>query len=577
VWWVKLLFGLLLAIPAGASVPVVQLSHAAPQLSLTAAMSVAVLPASQPADPESFWNAPAIDTASWPAGRWLLQPGERVIGRMVLQSLRERDVYVLQVPLSEVDHVQVWYREQGKPWHAAEAGDRVPLSRWPFTGQFPAFPLAMSEEPLELIVTASNDAPMSLPIVIKTDAAYREGRLMQANVTGLAMGLGLMGAVFCLIAALTYRRRASWVLFGYAVWAFVLVACASGYTAIWLTPDWPAFNDKSKPVATAVMGALLVAVLVEVLDHIHLRPWVRWTGVFMLAASLVYAAAEVLWLPASARPAAAIAWAVACTVLSAALSLASHLRGGRNVALPALAITAFAAAIGLGYADLGVGAGIHWASLLSALLLFASAQLVRHGQFLRERHGRDVLGRAALSANRDPLTAVLSYSGLQHSYEEATLRQAAGRGPVAMLMFALPRLDECSLDHGFVLTERALVRFAAALQQVLGHEWAIGRLSKTRFGAVANTRLGPDGVVQAATHILSHCSRMHDPLSPVGDFDLRIVCVHRTESLLPFMDLLRIVEETAQGMTGAKRIGVVQATRRPPVSVSVPPRGAPVE
>ena len=43
------------------------------------------------------------------------------------------------------------------------------------------------------------------------------------------------------------------------------------------------------------------------------------------------------------------------------------------------------------------------------------------------------------------------------------------------------------MDHGFELTERAVVRFAAALQQVLGRSWATGRLSKTRFCAVTNS------------------------------------------------------------------------------------------
>jgi GGDEF domain-containing protein len=557
VWWVLLLSALVLAPPAHGTVPGVQLSHAVPQLALNGAMSVAQLPDSQPADPEAFWQAPAIDTA-WRAGRWQLTPGQRVIGRTVLQSLRERDVYVVQVPRADVDHVQVWWREAGKPWHAAEAGDRVPLSRWPFYGQFPAFPIAMTEQPVELIVTAANAAPMSLPIVVKTDAAYREGRLMQANLAGVVMGLGVMGAVVSLVAALAYRRRASWVLLGYSAWAIVLVACASGYAAIWITPEWPAFNDAAKPLSAAVMGGLLVAVVAQFLDHLDFRPWVRWLGAAAVAASLLYALADALWIPASSRPAAAIGWSAACVALALALCLASHLRGGRQVAIRVAAVAAYAVAVALGYADVGLVGGLDAASLLAALLFFASPQLLRHGQFLRERYGRDVLGRAAISANRDPLTAVLSYSGLQLGYEEAQLRQNASRGTIAMLMLALPKYDDASVDHGFLVTERALVRLAAALQQVLGHEWQIGRLSKTRFGAVSTSC--PDGaaVVQTATRVLSHCSRMKDPLSPVADFDLRIVGIHRGGDPLPFIELLRVLEDTAHGMTGAKRIALAQ-------------------
>jgi hypothetical protein len=36
------------------------------------------------------------------------------------------------------------------------------------------------------------------------------------------------------------------------------------------------------------------------------------------------------------------------------------------------------------------------------------------------------------------------------------------------MLFVLPGLEESGEDHGFVVTERALVRFAAALQSVAG-------------------------------------------------------------------------------------------------------------
>lgn len=553
--WVQLLLGVVMAWPAWAAVPQMQLSHAQAERTLVGAMSVAVVPLDQPPDPDLFWQLPARDTAAWPSGRWLLGPGERVVGRIVLQAGRERDVYVVQVPVSRVDHVQVWYREPGKPWRSAEAGDQVPLSRWPFVGQFPSFALGMSEEPLELIVTAANDAPLAAPVLIKTHATYLKGRLMQSNLSGLILGLGLMAAVVCVVAAATLRRRASWVLAGYAGWVFVVVLLVSGYGAVWFTPEWPSFNDRSKHVAAVVLAGLLVAVVAEVLDGLEVWPALRWLGWGMLGIGLVYGLAQALVLPGAWRPLGAILWAAACVLVSWALCLFSHWRGGRYVGLTASAVACTAAAFGLRYVDASLVSGLDLVSFASATLLFASVLMLRHALFARERYGRDVLGRAAISANRDPLTALLSFSGLQLAYEEALLRQQAGRGSLAVMLFALPRVEQCGLDHGFVLTERGLVRFAAALHQVLGNGWRIGRLSKGRFAAVTTECADEKAVVQTATRVLTRCTRLNDPLSPVTDFDLRIVCA-LLAGPQPFGDVLRELEEAGQEMESSKRITV---------------------
>lgn len=558
--WVQLLVGMVLAWPAWASLPQLQLSPARPEVVLNDAMSVAVVPVSQPADPDLFWQLPGA-TVAWPPGRWLLRPGQRVVGRVVLQGGRERDLYVVQVPVNRVDRVQVWSREAGKPWRGAEAGDRVPLSRWPFAGQYPAFALTLSEQPTELIVAAANDAPLALPVLLKTDADFLEGRLLQANLSGLILGLGLMGAVVSVISAVVLRRRASWVLALYAWWAFVLVLVVSGYGAVWLTPEWSEFNDKGKHVAAAVMAGLLVTVVAEVLDGLDVLPALRWLGLAMLVLGLAYGLVQALVLPGGWRLLGGAVWASLCVAASLALCLVSHWRGGHYVGLTVLAVACTGGTFALHYVDSGLIHGLDVRSLVGASLLFASVLLLRHALFMRERYGRDVLGRAAISRNRDPLTALLSFTGLQHCYEEVLLRKLAGRGTVAVLMFALPRVDQCALDHGFVLTERGLVRFAAALHQVLGNRWSIGRLSKTRFAAVTGACANEDALVQTATRVLAHCARLKDPISPLADFDLRIVCLFAGGAPRPFREVLRELEEAGQTMDSSKRIALARGGR----------------
>lgn len=529
---------------------------------LSGAMSVAVVPAATAAEPDGLWALLAAQPEGWPPGRWKVRPGERVVGRIVLHGPVDPAVYVVQVPISRVDEVLVWWREPGQPWHAARAGDRVPYSQWPFVNQLPAFPVSVGAQPVELIVAVSNDAVMDVPVLIKSDGRHREDDVLQANTLGMIMGVGLMGMIVCVVSALTFRTRASWVLVAYAAWAFVMVACVSGYAGIWFTPEAPEFNDGTKHFTGVVMAGLLAAVTAEMLDQLEFWPVLRWSGTALLVLAVAYAVVQAVWLPNAWRPLGGVAWVALCFVASLMLCLVSSLRGGRHVPMVTAAVLCFglvgvlSSVIALGAAPSG-RLGVDWRSILSALLLFASAQVLRHALYRRERYGRDVLGRAALSVNRDPLTALLSYPGMQTAYDQASLRHQAGRGSVAVVLIALPALEQCAMDHGFELTERAVVRFAAALQQVLGRSWATGRLSKTRFCAVTNSGDGAMALVQTATRILSHAARVEEPLPLVGAFDLRIVC-----SVLPgeppaFDEMLRALEETGQAMASSKRIALL--------------------
>ena len=210
----------------------------------------------------------------------------------------------------------------------------------------------------------------------------------------------------------------------------------------------------------------------------------------------------------------------------------------------------------MGYFDLDVGA-LDLSTAVAAALLFGSTLLVRHALFSRVRYGRDVLGQTVAGADRDPLTALLSYSGFQHAYDEAQLRQETRQERAWVILFLLPGLARSSTDHGFVLTERGLVRFAASLRAVLGDRWTIGRLSKTRFACVNRYPVDMDQVQSLATQVLAACSRLSDPLQTVTEFDLRIACGQCTASPAGLKGLLAQLDDAARSLEDAKRITFV--------------------
>lgn len=536
----------------------VSLTQSPDPVNLVPLLATFTQPAHLPPDPDALWNQPAPQPVAIPAPDWVLVEGERRVGRATLHAGRERSAYVLVVPNVRVDLVQVWYRPQeASGWKSALAGDRVPLSRWPFVGPYPAFPLTLDERPFDVIVTAQNDGRLELPVLLLPDAAYRDLQTHQAQLSGVVIGLGLMVTVICVIAVVVLRRRANLVLACVSAWALFCIMSVNGDTAIWFTPESPAFNDASKHLGLAVLGGLMVSVTVQALDERFLTPAERALAWLTPLAGVAYAALQALVLPAPWRVAGLAAWSTFSVGLCLALCGMSALHGGRFVVLVAGAALAYAASVLVALIDWPLAAGLDLRMAGSATLVFASLLLLRQALFSRERYGRDVLGRAAISANRDPLTALLSYSGFQQCYDEVVLRQAAGTGPASLMLFVLPGLEAKAKEHGFVLTERALVRFAAALQSVLGNAWSIARLSKTRFACLATNDEGAAGMMQLATRLLSHCARVTEPLAPVGDFDLRIACMHRKLSQADFTQVIRELDEAVQALEPGKRITLV--------------------
>jgi GGDEF domain-containing protein len=272
----------------------------------------------------------------------------------------------------------------------------------------------------------------------------------------------------------------------------------------------------------------------------------------------VYAGVQIAWLPHDWRGMGALAWAVSTGVAGLALCVASALAGGRYVRLAAAANLCYALAVASAVFDpFEIVSELDLSDAVTAVLVFASVLVFRYMLFIRERYGRDVLGRAAVGANRDPLTALLSYSGFQLAYDEAMLRQRSqGQRTWAMLFF-LPGLERNSFEHGFVLTERALVRFAAALQSVLGDSWSIGRLSTTHFAAVSNRSMDAPALKAYATKVMAASARLTAELGPFGDFDLRIVFTRCEQESSGLKGLVARLEEPARALEGNKRITLV--------------------
>jgi GGDEF domain-containing protein len=546
-------FMLLLSCAAWAQPPVLPLSVPQPRIELTERMESVRLPAGGADEPDRLWVADA-GAAVAPAPRWWLKAGERMVGRITLAGPAAGATYVVHVPVSLVDEVQIWHREGGGDWTSARAGDRISLSQWPFAGQFPAFPIQVGAVPVDLIVSATNDGLLQIPVLLLPDADFREDGGRRANLAGMVMGLGVMVTVVCLLGALTLRRRAAWLLALVAAWTLLAITCANGYMAVWFTPDLPAFNDASKHIVAMMLAGWVLALTAESLDLRYLLRAERWAAWAAPLVGVAYVTVQALWLPPPWRVPGAALWVLSTMGFSIALCALNRTRGGRHTGPVMAAVGCLLAAMLLPFLPPDLVAGLDLRAAGLAMLLYAALLLFRHAHIARERYGRDVLGRAAVSANRDPLTALLSYSGFEFAYDEALLRQGAGAGASSAMLFLLPGLERSGTEHGFVVTERALVRFSAALQGALGDAWSIARLSKTRFACISTQPQGDRQLAAQATRVLARCARLTQAPAPVADFGLRIACVRRRLGGESLRVLLQELEEAALALGEGKRI-----------------------
>jgi GGDEF domain-containing protein len=558
------LIGLLASIAWADEPPELRLAVDTPRVNLTLHMAAQQLPAdsaSTPLDPDQAWAGDADQPLLVPDRRWKSSPGTRLVGRIVLQGSDAPGTYVVQVPTAWFDQVQVWQREAGGAWVSAMAGDRVALSRWPFASQNPAFVVNAGATPVHLMVAIDNEATSRAPVWLATDAHYRETQLRQSNLSGMNMGLGLMVVVVTVLGAAVQRRRASVLLAAVATWVFITVISLNGYMAVWLTPEWPALNDASKQFTGVMMSALMFTLTAEALDQRYLTRVERWAKLAVPALVLVYAVVQAACLPGAWRlPAAAV---ITLATLAGSMTMCglSVLRGGRYVRWIMAALGCYALAVTIVYTPFDFAWGLDIRAAAVGVLLFASMLVFYQALFLRERYGRDVLGRAAVTGNRDPLTALLSYQGFQLAYDEALLRQGAGERQTPVMMFLLPGLEQSAVDHGFVLTERVVVRFAACLQGVLGDSWSIARISKTRFACIGMGDARGADVLAVATQVLAHCARLSDVIGPVSEFDLRIACTQRWLSPGGLKPLLGALEEACHALVAPKRIALVTESR----------------
>ncbi len=533
----------------------------APAKSMTLPQQVGAfsLPLSAPLDPQTLWEQPYPNTQSNnAAGLWRVGDGQRTAAKFTLLAEIEQE-YALEIPLTRMDLVDVFWRLHGQAWQHAQAGDTVALSRWPIVGQYPTFMLRFASVParMDVLVVMQNAGFADTTVVLSADRASSERRLIQANSSGLMIGACATVMIICLLLCLLYRNLAGSYLLAYSTMVTAGSILLNGYGAIWFTPEWPRFNDSIKPfTATLICTSMLFACKAALDKSVVSRSWQIATNV-VGATLLVYAFAQFFLLPYAWRLLGGAGGGVLVTLMGLGLCWSSWRRGDRYAPWVALAVVLFSLSVWVVTRGFVMVWGIGLFSALTSLFLIASVLVLRHVLALRERYGRAVLGRAVLNAHRDPLTALLSYDGFERAIDTLAVRQTSGGGVAHVLYFSLLHLDNFRQEDGYIVWQRDLVRFAAVLQKVLGNDWQIARLSNSKFGAVRLADQRSQTTEPLLTLVLTSCSRKIDTQGWVDRVGLRMasVCTPLTSSGLH--ESLRLLDQSVRDLEHGKRIALL--------------------
>jgi GGDEF domain-containing protein len=526
---------------------------------IPAAVGAFTLPVMTPLDPGAIWQQTQTQgQVANASGVWAIQAGQRSAAKFSIATQNEL-IATLEFPLVRMDKVDLFWRVPGKAWSHAQAGDTVALSKWPLVSQHPTFLLHFETNPgqLDVVAVMQNQGFGETTALLSSDFASRERRLTQASIAGLLIGASAMVLLITLLMCALYRSTGSVYLLAYCACVTLAATVLTGYGAIWFTPEWPWFNDSVKPFASSVASITMLTASLAALDQGAVGARWRWTVRICAALLLIYAVAQMAVLPYTWRLVGGAGVGVLATVMGLAMGISSWRNGDRYAPWVMLAVVLFGlcvVAVSRGFVSVG---GVDAYSMVVVTGMIASCLALRHVLMLRERFGKAVISRAATHRFRDPLTALLSYEGLEREVETLAVRQQTGGGAAHLLYFSLQALDSFKHEDGYLVWQRDLVRFAAVLQKVLGEDWHIARLSNSKFGAVrlqGRQKIVPE---QLLTLVLTHCSRKIDTQDWVDRVGLRMAATSALLGKKALQELITTLDQDLHNLAPGKRIIIV--------------------
>ncbi len=412
----------------------------------------------------------------------------------------------LELPMSGVDKITLYYRDSLGRWVVQQAGDSLPISAWPQPGRYPV--LSLSHEVGQTIryylrVEHARIPFSALPRVV-TDAQVTTARQLDHLLLGIYFGLAALVTLLALINAAAYR---DW---GFATYALYMATFAgsqgafTGVAGLYWWPQWPALNNVSivlLPLTAAAAALWFVRTVTTPKRFSRALDWFILGLMGLLPAIALFDAA--FPTPESfALINILVSAGMVVLLMVVGVSLFEGDRHARWIALgflPIIVATLF---------PLLRNFGLLPSSFLTqnALMLGSAieAPILFYGLLRRVTQRLEPTARAATLRTTDPLTGLESAKMLAGKLRQALSTAVRYQQPCALLVINLSNLAVLQQQqHGRETGDRAMVLAASRIRAAARATDTVARVGDSHFALLIEGPMTSDSVTHVATKILA--------------------------------------------------------------------------
>lgn len=472
----------------------------------------------------------------------------------------------LELPMSGVDRITLYFRDAAGAWVVQEAGDTLPMSTWPQPGRYPV--LLLSHEAGKTVryfvrVEHARVPFSALPRIV-SDAQLTTSRQADHLLLGVYFGLAALVTVLALTYAVAYRDA------GFATYALYIGTFAgsqatfTGAAGLYWWPQWPALNNGTVFLLPLCAAAMAVWFVRTITTPRRFSATLDWLVLALIVVPPTVGLLDALFPTAAGFTLINILISTGMVVLLTVVGVALFEgdRHARWIALgffPILVSTLF---------PLLRNFGVLPSNFLTqnALLLGSAieAPILFYGLLRRVTAQHESTARAITLRTTDPLTGLGSTKQLLAKLRQALSTAERYQQPCALFVIHLRNLSALQMRHGRETGDRAMVMSASRIRLAAQATDTVARVGDSHFALLMEGPMSVEAVTQVATKIVASGLRPSSQLPEADPLQFHVAIGYidqpaRLAAAKPAETLDRMMREVGDMNDGSRKaIRVVQ-------------------
>ena len=485
-----------------------------------------------------------------------LAVGQALWIRFTVPPAPDAERWYLEVPYPSINHASLFTLDAAGQWGKQEAGDQIPVARWPVPHRHPLMPLAVSAEvPSRYLLRLENAHSFGTQFRFVSESHLSHSEQRVSLILGIFFGIVGLAVLVSVMSALSLQDPA----YGfYALSALVMgltQATATGIAGLHLWPNSPAWNDASAyvlPTLSLVAKLLFVSAAISLSERsVRLHRTVQAVALL----GVMVAAAEIL-VPMHLRMTVLMSYIAIPQALALYALVWAWRRGDRFAPWLVLGLAPMAiSAMLISARNLGllpVGFLTIGTSQISAAIELPIVMMIL---MLRSQHRRENFRRIQGLDRVDPSTGLINGQVFSQRLKDMTTRSERLRLQSAVMLIDIVNIKQTARDFGHKAALELPLRVAQRLLSTAREIDSAARLSEQRFGMLVEGPFDAADVAGLGPRIVARCLMPFKGMPPDCVAQVRVVCALVPQPGLTASNLvLRLDERLARAASeGDKR------------------------